>query len=155
MSVKYADDWGLYSLNGVSVPSWLVEMPAEKITAKQILEEQNVEVKHEAVIKLGNDVFFNRLMNEGNGKILDKEKYYLRDKDNKVFLSNDENGLREQWYYLIEADMGFEEKFKIFKMENPSLQGIYHYELVTPGCNTVEDALEVRNGVRGMPEYIS
>jgi hypothetical protein len=152
---EWADGWGFYMLHGVRVPEWLVMTPAEKIILSDIFKESNVEIRHEAVLKIGNDVFYSRLMAEGNGKEIDKQKYYLRETDNKVFLENSEDGLRLQWYTLISFDLNLGEPFVVLKMENPSLPGIWHYENVKPTDKTIEDALETRTGVRGMPEFLT
>lgn len=44
-ALSYPDGWSVYALNGVRVPQWLVETPAEDIDARELYRTQNVEVR--------------------------------------------------------------------------------------------------------------
>jgi hypothetical protein len=55
MAVEFSDGWGLYSLNGIRVPQWLIETPAEKIDPELALEENNADVQREIIRKIGYD----------------------------------------------------------------------------------------------------
>ena len=67
MAVKYSDGWGLYSINGMSVPSWLVETPAEQIDPQKALDEKNADVQREIIRKVG----YERVMKVAGAKTID------------------------------------------------------------------------------------
>lgn len=107
----------LYSLNGVIVPKWLVETPAEKIDPKEVTKEKNAEVRREIVRKVGVD----RVCHKLGAKVLDTQGEY-----ELLELKVDGN----KWKYL--------------KMHNPSVPEVWHVEGVGNECNTVADALHWR-----------
>jgi len=43
-AVEYRDGWGVYAIHGVRMPKWVVEEP-EKITVKNIRDEENAEIR--------------------------------------------------------------------------------------------------------------
>jgi len=55
MALEYSDGYGLWMLNGIRVPQWLIETPAEKIEPKLALEEKNADVQREIIRKIGYD----------------------------------------------------------------------------------------------------
>jgi hypothetical protein len=124
-AVHWPNGTAYHFLNGVRVPSWLVETSADRIDAKQVLDLDNEEVKREAIRKVGVE----RLLSQLNPRVVDSEP-----------------GGSE--YTLIEADFGGIVR-RYLKMLNPSI-GVYHVEAVHPECYTVQQALNFRNGLTPM-----
>jgi len=114
----------VYALNGVSVPEWLVMQKWNEIDCKKILAEQNAEVRREIVRKVG----IERVCSELDAKCIDK----IGD------------------YELLILNLGDDRKRPYLKMLNPSV-GTYHIEGVHPDCQTVEAALNFRNGTVEKP----
>jgi hypothetical protein len=130
MALKYADGWGLYVLNGVSVSKEIVETPAEQLSTDLFIKERNAEVRREILRKIGVE----RMVTKLGAKVIDKEGDYE----------------------LLEVDLGGETKvWPCLKMKNPSI-GVYHMEWVAQECRTVADALKWRNGdIEGRPEILT
>ena len=122
MSVKYSDGWGIYSLNGVSVPKELAVTPAGQLKTDFFKKETNAEVRAQFVRKYG----IERM--RSLGKVVDKQDRHD--------------------YELIDMGDIFEsvEYAPYLKMVNPST-GTVHMEGVHPDCRTVEQALNWRAGV--------
>lgn len=72
MACEYADGWGVYSINGVSVDEQIVMRP-ETQTIKQISDEQNEEVKRIRIIRYGWD----RFLDEINAVVIDSNDNYI------------------------------------------------------------------------------
>ena len=115
--------------------------------SKKILKEKNIEVRREAIKKIGNTLFFEQL----KAKVIDEKNIYVEDNQS---VNENKIGLKIN-YQLCEFDGGLPQKIKVLKMKNPSVEGIYHYECVPFECNTVDGALEFRNGERCLPVYLS
>ena len=135
MAVKYKDGFGWYSLNGVSVPGWLVEQKDTEIDPARIRDIQNAEIRREFVRKVGYDRIYHKL----GGKVIDK-------KEMVIF-----NGEEEfpHVYELIELNV--EESgqgWRFLSMLNPSLSTpdnpVMHVEGVSNDCDTFEDAWNFR-----------
>lgn len=119
-ALRYQDGWSVYALNGVRVPQWLVETPAEDIDARELYRTQNVEVRREIVLKVG----IERVCRDLGAKVVDQDGDY-----ELLWLGLEDGRTRP---YL--------------KMKNPSI-GVYHIEGVHPTCRTVRQALNWRNGL--------
>ena len=119
-AVLYRDGLAVWALNGVRVPRWLVETPAEQIDPLAFSKEENAQIRREIVRKVGVE----RLCAKLGSKILDQRGDY------ELHLIN-LGGATGSWPYL--------------KMKNPSI-GVYHMEAVAKECSTVEQALAFRNG---------
>ncbi len=120
-AVKYSDGWGIYCLNGVRVPEYLVITPESRLDIEFFKKEKNVEVRTQFVRKYGIDRM--RTL----GKIIDK---------------------MDRWdYELIDMSPIFTNinYAPYLKMKNPST-GTIHMEGVHPECKTVEMALKWRAG---------
>lgn len=129
-SIEYRDGSKLYHLNGVSVPEWLVMTPEGELDAKKFAEIDNVEVRREFIRKMGVE----RIIDHLDSKLLD---------------SKDE-------YELYEVNLGNDiEPTPVLKMENPSLQGVFHMEFVPRGTKTVAEAIKARNGSDLTPKHKS
>jgi hypothetical protein len=66
MAIKYPDGWGLYSINGFTVPEKVVMAP-ETITIQEIQEEENQEVRRIMIERYGVDKY----LGEINAEIVD------------------------------------------------------------------------------------
>lgn len=107
-----------FFLNGVHVPSEIVETPANELDPRLLLRERNVEVRRELIRKIG----IERVCETLEAKCLDR-------------LGN---------YELLLLDLQDGRTRPFLKMKNPSL-GVYHVEGVAPECSTVAEALAWRN----------
>jgi hypothetical protein len=118
MAVTWADGTGTFYLNGVIVPAWVVETPAEKIDPKKVLAEENVDVRRELIRKVG----IERFLSVARHEVLDTDGDYA----------------------LLSVELSEELKnAKYLKMKNPSI-GTWHVEGVHEDCATVQDALNYR-----------
>jgi hypothetical protein len=126
---RWRDGSALYALNGVRVPRWLVETPAEQIDPTAFAKEANVEVRREIVRKIGVE----RLCQKLGSKMLDKSA----------------DGMYELHLVPLGAEVG---EWPYLKMRNPSI-GVYHMEAVSQECRTVQQALNFRNG--GVLEHLA
>lgn len=121
-AVEWGDGWGRYALNGVRVPEWLAMTPAEQLDPQKIMRLDNVEHRREGIRKIGVE----RMVYSLGGKTLDSEGEYE----------------------LLSMDLGDEVgEARALKMHNPSLPEVWHVEFVGPECQTVQDALNYRNGL--------
>ena len=117
MAVKYPDGWGLYALNGVRVPEWLVLTKSEDLNPRDLLKIDNVEIRKEFVRKVGME----RICHVLKSTCID----------------------RQGDYELLLLEIRDEQKRPYLKMLNPSL-GTWHVEGVHPDCKTVQDAINYR-----------
>jgi hypothetical protein len=53
-AIAWPDGWGVYSWHGVRVPAWMIEHP-EQITAEQIDQEPNAEIRRVMIARFGLD----------------------------------------------------------------------------------------------------
>jgi hypothetical protein len=106
-------------LNGVRVPQWLAETPADKLGVKKIAKIDNAEVRREFVRKVGID----RLCYGLKAEVIDSKGDYE----------------------LLLLDIGDKVKRPYLKMKNPSI-GCWHVEGVPPGTKTVDEANKWRRG---------
>ena len=120
MAVKYRDGWGVYALNGVRVPEWLVLTRAEELDPRELGKITNAQIRAEFVKKVGIDRCFYKL-----GKVVDKVGHY-------------ELGM---------LDLGDDRARPYLKMLNPSVPDMWHVEGVPIECDTVEKALNFRKPV--------
>jgi hypothetical protein len=110
------------------MPKEYVETPWDKLDPKLIIKETNAEVRRELVRKIG----IERVVEKLGAKVLDKKGDYE----------------------LIMLDIGDNNLRPYLKMKNPSI-GVYHIEGVQPGCKTVDDALNFRNGTKEKPVILT
>jgi len=118
MSVKYADGFGCYSLNGIPMKEEYILTTKDKITTKMVLSEENIDQRRELIRKVG----LERLALEG--KIVHQMGDYKLVDMGKILT------LREYAPYLL--------------MKNPSLDNTWHMEGVSRDCKTVDQALHYR-----------
>lgn len=127
--------WGeniepMYALNGVRVPKYLVETPAEQLSMEFYKNEKNADVRTEFVRKYGID----RMISMGT--IIDSYKNYSTD------------------VWIVKSEYELVDMKKIFpniayaphlKMVNQTT-GVIHVEAVSPNCRTIKQALNERFG---------
>jgi len=127
-AVEFADGYGVYMINGVQIPkdlTYLVDMPAEEIDIKTVLDIKNTEIRTEFLKKVGIEKAFDSL-----------SKTKLDEKEMEI------GGT----YELFSVQLG--EVTRIYlRGECPSNQEPF-FEGCHPDCKTVEQALNFRNGFK-------
>jgi hypothetical protein len=138
-SIKYKDGYGIYYLNGINVPDWLVLTPKEDLTIKQYNSIKNADVKAQFILKTGIEKFID------HGRIVDSYKNYNRETsfDNLDAFNNSEYELIDMSSILDGMDYA-----PYLKMKNQTT-GIYHLETVAKSCKTLIEALDWRYGIDG------
>jgi hypothetical protein len=117
-AVLYKDEYGLWSLNGVTVTKEIVETPADKLDPKLILTEKNAEIRREIVRKIG----IERICQKLETKTID----------------------RKGDYELLKLPIPEMETSALYlKMKNPSIDA-YHMEGVPPDIKTCQEAINWR-----------
>jgi len=129
MSVRFADNWGLWHLNNVNVPRWLAEQNEHDIDPAKFSKLKNAEIRREFIYKVG----IERIVKSMGAKSLDKQGDY-------ELLLVDLKGTTGEWPYL--------------KMLNPSI-GTWHMECVPQNIKTVRQALNWRNRSELIPEQLT
>ena len=71
-ALRYGDDFSLWRLNGVTVPSELVTTPGAKLDVQLLVKETNAEVRREIVRKIG----LERICAELHAVVIDEWKDY-------------------------------------------------------------------------------
>lgn len=126
------DGYGFYSLNGITVPEYLVMTPSEDLSMDFFKNEKNADVKAEFVRKYGVE----RMLDLGK-KVDSFENY---DQEEQPWWWKSE-------YELHDMAILFEglEYQPYLKMKNQTT-GIWHVEAVSPACRTLKDAIKERFG---------
>ena len=127
------DGWGLYSLNGVRVPEYLVMTPSEDLDLNWYQKQENADVKAEFVRKFGVE----RMLEQGK-KIDTYENY------NEEWWTKSEYELWDMACLFPNLDYQ-----PYLKMLNQTT-GIWHVEAVSPACRTIGAALKERFGGRDL-----
>lgn len=167
-ATEYADGFKIYDLRGVVVPEWVVLTPANEMNPKDVLAIENVDVRREAMRKIGLDKLFHSL----DKTTIDTLTAYIDPNTNefsilgaiKDFLSPDKNrtnfvipktaseisdalknGMVPTHYELVELQLTEDYRGKFLKMGNPSIDAV-HVEGVPNEVNTVLEAIAFRNG---------
>ena len=130
LAIKWRDGWGLWMLNGVRVPEWLVMTPERDLDPAVLTKIDNAEVRREFVRKVGAE----RIVSALSPGAIDKASYRTKDG-------------REHPYELHRLNVGGDE-WSYLRMLNPSV-GLVHFEGVPNECRTVQEALNFRNGLSG------
>lgn len=151
-SHKWRDGFSIYHLNGVKVPAWVVETPAEEIPIKLALEEKNTDVQREIIRKIGAE----RMLKESNAKILDE------------FI--DKTGFK---YQLMSMTIGSTINRKYLYFEHASMRGVWYAKPVPPetqkalhgrawilsmiereDLSKIDDKIE-KQLIKNLPKYVS
>lgn len=120
-AIEYADGFGVFEMNGVECPDWVVLTPASELDPKSVMNISNAEVRKEAIKKVGHSRMFSEL----------KAKIHHKFED----------------YELIEFEGLYNKPYAPFlKMVNPTT-GEIHVEGVSQNCRTVQDALAEKWGL--------
>ena len=131
-AIKYdgRGDFEIYSLNGVSVPKWLVMTPEEDLSLEDYHKIKNADVRTEFVRKFGVE-----RMLEGFGQKIDSFKNY------------DEEWWNKSQYELWDMQKVFDgvNYAPHLKMMNQTTK-IWHVEAVSPSCRNLQDAIKERFG---------
>ena len=128
-AIEYPDGWGLYMLNGVRVPEWLVKTPSEKIDPALALKESNADIQREIIRKVGAE----RMLKVCNAKTLD-----------------DWNDPKTGYNYkLMEMSVGNNIQRKYLYFEHASMKGIFYAKPVPPEC---KKSIEARAWILSMVE---
>lgn len=135
MALQY-DGWGFYSLNGITVPEYLVMTPSEELSMDFFKKETNADIKAEFVRKYGVE----RMLDLG--KKVDTYENYDQEEQSWWWKSE---------YELHDMAVLFEglEYQPYLKMKNQTT-GIWHVEAVSPSCRTLVDAIKERFGGKEM-----
>jgi len=128
-AIEYPDGWGLYSLNGVTVPEWLVITPSEKLDVSKALTEKNADIQREIIRKIGPD----RLLVETNAKTLDD-------------FTEPNTGYT---YSLKTMQIGDNIDRRYLYFEHASMPGVFYAKPVPPEC---KKALHARAWILSMAE---
>ena len=129
MSVKYADGFGVYSLNGVRVPEWLVMTPESRLTMEKFNELKDTDTRAEFIRKYGIDRM------KSQGKIVDSHTKY----DNEWYTKSQ--------YELIDMAPIFKKvRYAPFLHMRNQTTETYHMEGVHPSCKTIQEAMKFRCG---------
>ena len=132
MAIEYPDGWGLYFLNGIKVPEYLVKTPEEELDINFYLKETNADVKAEFVRKYGVE----RMLDHGK-KVDSYENYKL---DSSHWWAKSQYELWD----MAKLFPGLEYQ-PYLRMTNQTT-GIFHVEAVSPECRTIADAIKERLG---------
>lgn len=128
-ALEYAGegDFKIYALNGVVVPEYLALTPEETLDIDLYLTEKNADVKAEFVRKLGIERF------KEKGRMIDSYKNYDKKTHNWWYKSE---------YELWEMESLFDglSSAPYLSMKNQTVE-IYHFEAVSPSCNTLQKAI--------------
>jgi hypothetical protein len=129
-------DFKVWSLNGVDVPQWLAETPAQHIDIERYSEIENADVKAEFVRKVGIERFLDK------GKKMDTYENYDQEENPWWWKSE---------YELVDMAAMFEslDSAPYLKMVNQTT-GIFHLDGVSPSCTTLAAAIKERFGGRDM-----
>jgi hypothetical protein len=127
MSVRYADGYGSWTLNGVAVPQYLAETLENNLDLEFFKKETNADVKAEFVRKYGVE----RMLDFGK-KIDSFENY-------------DEYWWMKSGYELWDMAVLFPglDYQPFLKMKNQTT-GTWHVEAIDPKCRTLPEAVEYR-----------
>ena len=133
-AIEWRDGYGEYYLNGVLVTEEIVMTPAEKLDSKLILKEKNVEVRREIVRKIGVE----KLCKDLGATTIEKGWDH-----------------RGNPCELIGLDLGDGRIRPYVKLMNPSVEGVFHIEGVSPECDTLDKAFKFRNGTSVKPSQLT
>ena len=155
-AVEYSDGCAVFALHGIRVPRIVVETPTRQVDNAWIrtnfLKQANVEVRREIIRRFG----IENIMNLLNPKCVDKLVVAV-DTGQRLYehIQEAPAGSRLLQYELLMVPLGDGMENPYLKMENASINNIWHIEAVSPDCRTVREALTFRNGTNELPTHIS
>jgi hypothetical protein len=131
MAIRYPDGWGLHVWHGVRIPTRYYE---SDVTVKEILSEQNAEVRRALIERYGQD----RFMLDCGAKVLDCQPQYGCAETNDLLaieLPNDP----DRW-------------MKAIKIHCPSTGAMYMIR-VPPTTRTIQEGLAWSYGFEHPEDY--
>ncbi len=135
-AIEWADGEGLYYFNNVKVSKEIALKETSKITKKDILSEENVDIRREIIRKVGIEKAIEML----DAKTIHKFTSKVGGK-----------------YELLQIDYDGKGSLRPYlKMKSKSIDAI-HIEGIAPSLNSVEDAICFRNKLKKFmePEFLS
>jgi hypothetical protein len=134
MSISWPDGWGLWHLNGIGVPRWLIETPAEALKLEQFNSLKNADQKAEFIRKAG------MVKMKGYGETIDKW-----DRHNDPWWAKSEYELLDMGKFMSET--GFQKRYCPYIWMKNQTTGVYHLEGIDPKCKTIGEALDFQLGI--------
>jgi hypothetical protein len=128
-AIAYPDGFAVYGLNGIRVPKWLIETPAEKIDIQKVFDETNADVQREIIRKIGVE----RLISKTD--LLD------------TFTDQHTGGGNK--YELRKLKIGNNIDRRYLHFEHASIPGVFYMKSVPPECVT---ALQARAWILSLVE---
>jgi len=117
-AIAYPDGWKIYAWHGIIVPEKVILHP-DKLTPKEILAEENSQVRAVMIERFG----FDRFMIEAKSEVLEKKGEYS---------------------LIMIPDPNFQ-RMVALKMTCPTTSAVYIHG-VDPECKTIEEALAWKRG---------
>ncbi|HEY8396051.1 MAG TPA: hypothetical protein VIK96_04660 [Bacilli bacterium] len=133
---EYIDGYKKYYVNGIEMPEYLIETPAEKLDIDFFLEERRADVRTYFVKKKGVESMLEM------GKLIDTHENYKGGKYKLWHAS-------EYKLYDMEKLFPHLEYVPYVYMKNQTT-GVFHLEAVSPKCQNLEEALKERFGGRNL-----
>ena len=132
MALQYSDGYGLYMLNGVSVPKYLAITPAGDLDIEFFKKEENADVKAEFVMKYGID----RMVEMG--EVIDSYKNY-----------NNGEWWEKSGYTLVDMSPIFRSiDYAPHILCKNQTTNIYHLEGIDPNCKNLQEAMNWRENTQ-------
>lgn len=137
-AILYEDGFAVYALNGIRMDKRYVMTPAKDLSVKDVMKEQNVDIRRELLKKIG----LERFVKETEAKELDRLVISVQGK--------------EITYQLLDIKLGDDVTARVLKMDSPSIDTIHVEGVEDEGpnaCKTVKEALAWRAGFTDYSEY--
>lgn len=125
LALEYSDGTGFAWLNGVEVPDYITLTQPNKLNAKKVMSETNVDIRREGLRRIP----MKKFLKDVGATLIDKMK------GRKKYLN----------YELFDADFKDGKKRRLLKMFDIASK-TFTVERVEDNCDTVISALEFRDG---------
>lgn len=117
-AIRWSDGYELYYLNGINVPDYIVNLPADELDPHLILNEQNADIQREIIKKIGAEKILKKL----DAVVLDKWT----------------DGKTGKYYELLNLKVGNIDR-KYLYYEHASIPGYFYAKPVPPETKTARD----------------
>jgi hypothetical protein len=149
-AIEYKDGFNVFALNGIRMKEEYVMTPADQMSVKMVMTEENVDVRRELLRKIG----LERFVRDTRARELDKYTIYFTKQKSPygpvIQIPSEARPAGDFTtcvYQLLEIDLGGDfGTARVLKMDNPSINAM-HVEGVEDTCNTVKEALAWREGL--------
>ena len=118
--IQWRDGYGIYALNGVLMPAWVIETPEGELDPKRLMDFTNADQRSQFALRVG----YERILHAHDHQFIDE----LNDMY-KLVLIRLKDGRHRPFLY----------------MQNPTCPELWHVEGVPPNVTTVKEALAFRN----------